>query len=99
MDRPITLAGEWSIANAAELHQLLVESLDASGAPGGGIVLDLAGVQACDTAALQLVCSLRRAAAERGLHWRVAALSPAIAETAAAIGLPIQELTEARDGV
>ena len=97
------LAGEWNIANAEELRKLLAESLDAGGDAGGDvggdaggdIVLDLAGVQACDTAALQLFYSLRRAAAERGLRLRVVALSTAIVETAAAIGLPIQELMEA----
>lgn len=96
----MTLAGEWNIANAEELRKLLAESLIADSDAGGDLVLDLAGVQACDTAALQLFYSLRRTAAERGLRWRVAALSNAITETASALGLPVQELMEAgRDGV
>jgi anti-anti-sigma regulatory factor len=86
----MTLAGKWNIENAEELQGRLTGSLD----PNEDIVLDLAGVASCDTAALQLLWSLRRTALERGLGFRVAAMSPAIVEIAGALGLPLRELTD-----
>ena len=93
---PVSLAGEWNIGNAEELHQLLTQALER----GPDVTLDLAGVTACDTAALQLLCSLRKTAIERGQRFSIAALSPAIVEIAAALGLPLSELMEgAGDGL
>jgi anti-anti-sigma regulatory factor len=89
-------AGEWSIGNAGELRQFLSGYLEM----GPEVALDLAGVQACDTAALQLICSFRRSALERGVHLRIAAWPPAIVELAGALGLPLEELREGGgDGV
>jgi anti-anti-sigma regulatory factor len=91
-----TLAGEWSIGNAEELRQLLAGYLEM----GPEVTLDIAGVQACDTAALQLICSFQRSALERGVHVRIAAWPPAIVELAAALGLPLEQLREGSgDGV
>jgi anti-anti-sigma factor len=88
--KPLTLSGEWSIDNAEELRKFLADSLES----GPDVILDLSGVLACDTAGLQLICSLRQTAVQRGGRLRIAALSPAIEETAAALGLPIPELME-----
>lgn len=93
---PTALDGEWSIGNAEELRQLLMESLTR----GPDVILDLSGVQACDTAVLQLICSVRKSAVERRRRFQIAALSPAVEEAAAALGLPIRELMEgSRSGV
>lgn len=81
--------GELSIRNAAEWHQFLGESLGR----GPELVLDLTQVETCDTAGLQLICSLRKTAALRGVRIRIAAMSPAIEATATAVGLAIQEFT------
>jgi anti-anti-sigma regulatory factor len=85
----LAIEGELSIANAKDLHQLL------SGFPGQGpdLVVDLAGVRECDAAALQLIWSLRQTAIARCQRLRIAALSPAVEKAAAAIGLPIGELS------
>ena len=87
-DSPLQAGGEWSIGNADELRDLLAGFL-----AQGSVVVDFAGVTSCDTAALQLICSLRKTAIERGLRVRIAALSPAIEEVAAALGLAIAEIT------
>lgn len=92
-ETPLQVDGELDIRGLDELHRLFAEVLGR----GPDIVVDLAGVQACDTAALQLICSLRKTAVERGQRLHVAALSPAIENIAAALGLPIQELTGANE--
>lgn len=94
-ENPLTFGGEWSIGNAEELRKLLTGFLE----PGPDVILDLSAVQACDTAAMQLICSLHRTGIDRGQHIRIAALSPAIVETAAALGLPIPELEGGCRGV
>ena len=84
MSQAAAVAGEWCVANAEELRALLAGFLK----PGEDIDLDLAGVERCDAAALQLFCSLRRTARDRGLRPR----------RAAALGLGLDEL-EADDGL
>jgi anti-anti-sigma factor len=85
------LNGELSIRNAEELHKLFVAEIGRC----PKLIVDLSDVYACDTAALQLICSLRKTAVQRGQRFRIAALSPAVEAAAAALGLPIQELTGA----
>ncbi len=82
------IAGELSIRSAAQLHKDLAGALDR----GPEVVLDLAQVSSCDTAALQLLFSLVRTANLRGKQARIAALSLAVEEAAAALGLPLTEL-------
>lgn len=85
---PVKIDGELSIRNAEELHKILAGTLDR----GLAVVLDFAEVQSCDTAALQLICSLHKTAVQRGIQFRIAAASPAIEVTAAALGFAIPEL-------
>jgi len=87
-------AGEWNITNAEELRARFVAFL----ASGGDVALDLGGVESCDTAALQLLCSLRRTAKERGVRVRLLELPPAIVELARALGLAPEELTDGAGG-
>ena len=86
---PVKIDGELSIRNADELHKIFAGTLD----PGLDVVVDFAEVQTCDTAALQLICSLHKTAVQRGQRFQIAALSPAIEATAAALGLAIPKLT------
>ena len=79
------IAGEQTIANAGELHKMLTGYLD----PGQAIALDLSGIHVCDTAALQLIFALFRSAVERKQRFRITAVSPAVAETVAALGLAL----------
>ncbi len=85
---PLRIDGDLSIRNTEDLHRRFSTALEA----GGGMVVDFAGVEACDAAALQLICSVSKTAARRGQGFRVTALAPAIEEAAAAIGLAVQEL-------
>jgi len=80
--------GSFTIRNAGELMEVLAGSLRQS----GDIVADFSEVQECDTASLQLLCAWSRTAAERGRRVRVAAFSPAIESTAAALGLSTSDL-------
>jgi anti-anti-sigma factor len=84
----MTLTGDWNIGNVDDLRRLLAGCLDS----GKEIVLDLSGVEGCDTAALQLVWSMRRTALQRGVGFRVAEVSRAMAEIAGSLGLSIEEL-------
>ena len=86
---PVT--GEWSIGRAEELRALLAGFLE----PGEDIVLDLGGMETCDTAVVQLFYALRVGAQRRGLGLRIAAVSPAVAATAEALGLRLEELRAA----
>jgi len=96
---PCKIEGEWSIRNVEALQKLLAGQLDGS----ADVVLDLGAVRECDTAVLQLLCAAQKTAAGRGARWRIARLSPAIEETAAAIGLSPAEFAgsggEERHGV
>jgi len=79
--------GELSIQCADDLHRLFTESIGRD----VDLVLDLSEVQTCDTAALQLICSLRKTAVRRGRGFRIAALSPAIELTVSALGMQCEE--------
>jgi len=89
VERSEKLSGAWNIAHAEELRAQFAAMVEM----GGEIVLDLSAVESCDAAALQLLCSLRRTAAERGLRLRLVDSSPAIVETAQALGLAFTEIT------
>jgi anti-anti-sigma regulatory factor len=96
VERPLTLTGAWNIANAEELHAIFAGYLE----PGEDFALNLSGVERCDTAALQLILSLRKTAAERGLNLRLTAISPAIRETANALAVAFTDRAErGGDGV
>ena len=96
---PLKITGEQTIRTVDQLHKALAEHL----ARGPAVVVDLSEVDECDTTALQLIYALRQSAVERELRFHITAISPAIAETAAALGLRIEALTagcgpEAADG-
>ena len=88
-DVPLEVGGEWGIGNADELRKLFAESLDRN----PDLVVDLAGVQACDTTVLQLICSLRKTALQRGQRVRIVGLSAAVESAGVALGLPVREWT------
>jgi anti-anti-sigma factor len=85
----LRIDGELNITNASELVERLAGSLNRS----GDIVADFSEVQSCDTAALQIICSWRKSALEQGRRARIAAFSHAVEETAAVLGVSIQELS------
>jgi anti-anti-sigma factor len=85
---PLKITGEQSIRTADELQKALAEHLDR----GLDVVVDLSEVDECDTAAMQLIYALRQSAVQRKQRFHITAVSPAITETAAALGLGIEEL-------
>lgn len=86
---PVKVRGDLSIGNAEDLLQLFREALSRH----PQLVMDFAEVETCDTAVLQLICSLRKTLLQSGQRFRLAAIAPAIEHAAAAIGLPIQAWT------
>lgn len=84
----LRITGELSIKTMIALHQALSDHAGR----GSDLVLDLSAVHECDTAALQLIYSLRRTAAEGRKCFRIADASPEIEEIAAGLGLRIKEL-------
>lgn len=84
---PLKIAGDQTIGAASALHRQFAEYAGR----GHDIVLDLSEVHACDTAGLQLICSLRATAAQAQRSFHIAALSPEIEEAAAAVGLCMRD--------
>ena len=78
VDGLLKISGELTIAEATDFHRSLVEHLRPE------LIVDLSGVTACDTTGLQLIFALQQSGAE------LSAISPAIKETAAALGLEIK---------
>lgn len=79
----LKITGEQTIRTACELHHTLAEHVDR----GMAIDVDLSEVSECDTAALQLICAFRRSMAQRNQPFHISAVSPAMAATAAMLGL------------
>lgn len=72
----IELIGEIDAANAAALDEHLRRIITADGARD--LVMDLAGVEFCDTAGLRLLLAARLWAARRGMGCRFIRPSPAV---------------------
>lgn len=72
------------------MHQALLAAMQSP----AGVVLDLAGVEQCDAAAVQLLCSARQTAVGYGKRFRLTGLSEALIEAIGMLGLPLEELAE-----
>ncbi len=81
----LKVEGELSIGRAGELLHRFREAIDR----GREIAVDCGGVQACDAAGLQLIFSLHKTAAARGLGFRIVAQSRTVEENAAKLGLTL----------
>jgi anti-anti-sigma factor len=80
--------GDLHISDAEELRSCLLCELKA--APE--LILDLSGVDSCDTASFQLLCSLRKSAERDGREFHISALSAAMREAGAVLGLSLENL-------
>lgn len=85
----LRIQGPLTISSVEELHEVLTRY--ASREPN--LVLDLSGVETCDAAGLQLLCSLRRSAAALGKRLRISTVSEPFTTLASALGLPVESLT------
>jgi anti-anti-sigma regulatory factor len=81
-DGPLKITGELNIRTLDQLHQTLTRHLGR----GQDLVVDLSGVPECDTAALQLFCALSKSGFD------IVAVSPAIREIAAGVGLRVEDI-------
>ena len=88
----LRVEGRLSIGEVAQLQETLCHRL----AEMSNLVLDLSGVESCDTAALQLLYAARKTA-DSARSVRFVGVSSAIAETAAALGFEIGELAAANE--
>lgn len=84
----LKLAGSLVIGVAAELRTALHDRI----LQHPEVKLDLAGVESCDAAALQLLWSARKTAEETGKRLELTAMSPAVEDTGAALGLFLREV-------
>jgi anti-anti-sigma factor len=85
----VQLRGDLHISESEELRSALIGELAANPA----LVLDLSGIDSCDTASFQLLCSLRKSADRDGKELRISAFSAAMHEASAILGLSAQDLT------
>lgn len=92
MSTGLNIAGELNIQSAGGVHRTLVEAL-AGGDQADECRVDLSGVDACDAIGLQLILSARKSARRMNRPFTVTAMSPVVAEAAAAIGLSPEELS------
>jgi anti-anti-sigma factor len=84
----LRIQGTLDIGVADELRQALCDLID--GNPS--LTLDLSEVDACDTAALQVLYAARKTTDGSGKHLQFVGLSGAAADTIAALRLSIGEL-------
>ena len=79
------ISGNLSIETAEELRAAMLDPLAAA----SDISLDLSAVEACDTAALQLLCSACKTAQARGKRLEFVGMPDAVVQTALALGLTV----------
>ena len=86
----LQISGTLDIDGADSLREALLDcSLHQSAA--ADLSADLSDVDGCDAAALQVLLAARRDAVAAGKAFRITAASNAVTDTAAALGLPIDE--------
>jgi anti-anti-sigma factor len=80
--------GDLHISEAEELRSALLGEL----AITQSLMIDLSGVDSCDTASFQLLCSLQKSAEREGKELRVVAPSTAMRDASAILGLSMGDL-------
>ena len=80
----LKIGGNLSIETTEELRAALLDLLAAA----SDISVDLSGVEACDTAALQVLCYSGKTAVGRGKKLGFLGMPDAVVQTALELGLP-----------
>lgn len=93
-DGKVRLQGDLRISEAEELRRTLIGELTESST----LKLDLSEVSSCDTATVQLLCSLRKSADRDGKQLQISAPSAALCEASAILGLSLEALTNVSRG-
>lgn len=78
------MSGSLDVYCAVELCEALALAVSRQADPA----VDLAGVASCDFTTIQSICAARRSANEAGKSLTITAVSEAVRETCAALGLP-----------
>jgi anti-anti-sigma regulatory factor len=86
-DGSVRLQGHLHISDAEELRAALLGGL----ASDAGLTLDLSGVESCDAAGFQLLCSAQKSARESNKGFHISALPVAMREAAATLGLSVED--------
>lgn len=81
----LTIAGDLQIDSIEQLRAPLWQCV--SNQPE--VILDLSGVDACDTAAFQVLLACKKTAAAMGKPFCIVAASPAFNDSAATLGLDL----------
>ena len=84
----LRLAGELDLYSVETACEALLDHL----ARQPGLELDLSGVEACDTAGLQLLLAVRRSAAAASKSFAIHTPSPAIEQCGELLGLSLESL-------
>ena len=82
----VTIAGEIDLYTAPKLQTDLVAIID-DAAPAARIVIDMSGVEFCDSTGMNVLLSCLRHVRERGGELELAAPRPAIVKILAVTGL------------
>lgn len=90
---PLRAAGTLDIYAAAELRDALARALRER----PELAVDLSAVESCDFTAIQLLCSARRSARQAGKPFAATALSAAVVEACASLGLSPETFSAARE--
>jgi anti-anti-sigma regulatory factor len=86
---PLRLEGALDIQNAALLYIALS---DRQSLKPSVFEVDLAGVTACDSAGLQLLCAARKGTLTAGREWRLTTPSEPVLRACADVGLSPEEI-------
>jgi anti-anti-sigma factor len=89
----LKVSGNLDIESANPLREAILDCFSAQ----PEVAIDLAEVDACDAAGLQVLLAGRRDAASCGQAFRFHAVSPPVLETAAALGLALEGAVQAPD--
>jgi anti-anti-sigma regulatory factor len=78
-DGSVRLQGALHISDAEELRAALLGEVTSAAT----LTLDLSGVESCDTASFQLLCSVQKSARDRNKEFHISALPVVMREAAA----------------
>jgi len=90
-DGLVKVQGDLHISEVEDLRQALLTELSL----GAALELDLSAVDRCDTASLQMLCSLKESATKEGKSLRLSSPSVSMQELCQTLGFPWLELSTA----
>ncbi len=89
-DGELQVSGDLHIQGSQEFRQLLLREVESE--PTNALRLDLSAVDRCDTASLQLLCSLAKSVKNAGKEFYISSPSVAVREVSKLLGLSLKDL-------